>query len=118
MQLCFPISDESSNVASQFSTVKSDSRLKVVVLLEQRYANRLNLAAEVFQQLGRVSNRSRYLTIHRSETRLDQPTDAQCLAGNRCIGRSSIPRVNGESIDTVGSLHDGKRRGNIAHATG
>jgi hypothetical protein len=49
MQLRFPISDESSDITSQLSTVKSDSRLKVVVLLEQRYTNRFDLATESLQ---------------------------------------------------------------------
>src|SRR5258708_7507907 len=116
MQLCFPISNESSNVASQFSTVKSDSRLKVVVLLQQRNANGLNLAAEMFQQLRRGSNRSCDLSVHRSKARLDQPTNMQCLAGNWRIGRFSSLRVDGESIDTIWSLHNGKRRRNVTHA--
>src|ERR1700730_16067899 len=118
MQFGFPISDKSSNVASQFSTVQGDRRVEVVVLLKQWYTNRFNLAAESFQEFGRVSDGSRDLTIHRSKTRLDQQTDAQCVAGNRRVGRSSIPRVNGKSIDTIRSLHYGKRRRDIAHAAG
>src|SRR5437016_3969425 len=118
MQLCFPISDESSNVTSQFSTVKSDSRIKVVVLLKHQNANLLNVAAKLFQQLCHVSNRSCNLAVHGAETRLNQPTDTQCFAGNRSIGRFRSFRVDRQSIDAIGSLDDGKRRSNIAHAAG
>ena len=116
MQVAYAIPDESSNVTSQLSAVKSDSRLEVVVLLQQRNANRLNLAAEIFQQMGRVSNGSRDLSVHRPEARLHEPTDTQCFARNRCIGRFGIFRVDRESIYTIGPLHDGKRRGNVAYA--
>ena len=80
--------------------------------------NLLNVAAKLFQQLCHVSNRSCNLAVHGAETRLNQPTDTQCFAGNRSIGRFRSFRVDGESIHTIGPLHYGKRRGNVAHAAG